>query len=169
MHLRPYEPADLDGLLSLTIDTFGPFYEQSVRSLVGERIFQHQHGDWREDYRREVPTLHDPAQHRHVLLAVEAVQAVEAVDADRIVGFVAWSVLPERRHGQITHLAVDQGHRRHGVAGELFDAALAAMRADGVDVVALGTGGEWFHEPARAFYESKGMVAVPGVYYFTEL
>jgi GNAT superfamily N-acetyltransferase len=160
MHLRTYEPADLDGLLALTIDTFGPFYEQSVRSLVGERIFQHQHGDWREDYRQELPGLHDPAQHRHVLLAVEA---------GDIVGFVAWSVLPERKHGQITHLAVDRGHRRHGVAGELFDAALDAMRADGVDVVALGTGGEWFHEPARAFYESKGMVAVPGVYYFTEL
>jgi hypothetical protein len=43
------------------------------------------------------------------------------------------------------------------------------MRRTGVQVVSLGTGGEWFHEPARAFYESKGMIPVPNVSYFQEL
>ena len=84
-------------------------------------------------------------------------------------GFVAWAVEPERHHGIISHLAVDRDHRRERVASALYDAAAAAMRRARVEVVSLSTGGDWFHERARAFYESKGLIAVPGVYYFMEL
>jgi ribosomal protein S18 acetylase RimI-like enzyme len=160
MHLRPFQRDDLDELIALTIEVFGPFYEQSFRSIVGDRIFAHQHGDWKEDYRRDLPTLHDPNKHKHVLVAVAH---------GTLVGFVAWYVEPEKRHGVIDYLAVTMEHRREGVASTLYGAATAAMREVGVEVVALGTGGEWFHQPARAFYESKGMIPVPGVYFFQEL
>lgn len=160
MDLRSFQPTDLDALITLTIDTFGPFYEESFRSIVGERIFTHQHGDWKEDYRRDLPTLQDPSNHKHVLVAT---------CAGSIVGFVAWFVEPEKHHGVIDYLAVDKDHRREGVATALYDAAIDAMRQADVEVVALGTGGDSFHQPARAFYESKGMIAVPGVYYFQEL
>ncbi|HEX6516317.1 MAG TPA: GNAT family N-acetyltransferase [Nocardioidaceae bacterium] len=160
MSLRPFRPDDLDDLIALTIDTFGPFFEQSFRSIVGHRIFTHQHGDWQEEYRRDLPRLHDPEQHKHVVVSVTA---------GTIAGFVAWSVEPEKHRGTIHYLAVDKDHRRQGVASALYEAATAAMRRTGVQVVSLGTGGEWFHEPARAFYESKGMIPVPNVSYFQEL
>jgi ribosomal protein S18 acetylase RimI-like enzyme len=160
MDLRAFQPADLDVIIALTIDTFGPFYEESFRSIVGDRIFTHQHGSWEEDYRRDLVSLHDPSNHKHVVVASTA---------GSIVGFVAWFVEPEKRHGIIDYLAVDKDHRREGVASALYDAAIDAMRGADVEVVALGTGGDSFHRPAQAFYESKGMIPVPGVYYFRAL
>ena len=35
------------------------------------------------------------------------------------------------------------------------------MKADGVEVVELGTGEDAFHTPARALYESLGFLKVP--------
>lgn len=69
MHIRAYVEHDLPQLIQLTIDTFGPFYEQHFRPLVGDTVFAHQHGDWREDYRAQVPTLHDPSAHKYVAVA----------------------------------------------------------------------------------------------------
>ncbi|WP_433160141.1 hypothetical protein [Kribbella sp. CA-247076] len=52
MIIRSYVHADLERVTQLTIDTFGPFYEDSFRPLVGETIFANQHGRWRDDYRK---------------------------------------------------------------------------------------------------------------------
>ncbi len=62
MHLLPYVERDLQRLIDLTIETFGPFYEDHFRPVVGETVFKHQHGDWRDDYRKQVATLHDPSE-----------------------------------------------------------------------------------------------------------
>jgi hypothetical protein len=39
------------------------------------------------------------------------------------------------------------------------------MRAQGMDIAALGTGGDPGHGPARGLYESLGYTALPGVRY----
>ncbi len=54
--------------------------------------------------------------------------------------------------------------RGNGVGRALCEHAMAAMRDAGVEVVELGTGGDDFHGPARALYESLGfhLVAVTG-------
>lgn len=49
MLIRSFVPDDLTAITQLTIDTFGPFYEQHFRPLVGELIFANQHGNWRTD------------------------------------------------------------------------------------------------------------------------
>ena len=59
-------------LIDLTIATFGAFYEVSFASVVGESIFSHQHGDWREDDREQVSALNDPASGKYVGVAVAA-------------------------------------------------------------------------------------------------
>jgi hypothetical protein len=38
---------------------------------------------------------------------------------------------------------------------------MGAMREQGIEVVELGTGGDDFHAPARALYESLGFHLVP--------
>jgi hypothetical protein len=48
--VRPFGPADLGRLLQLTIATFGAFYEQSFRGIVGDTVMANQHGNWRQDY-----------------------------------------------------------------------------------------------------------------------
>jgi len=155
--IRPFLPDDLPRLFDLTIETFGPFYEDSFRPRVGEVVFSHQHGSWRDDYRGQVPALHDPNSGKHVAVADTG---------GLIVGYVAWKVDVARKHGEIDILAVSAENRRHHTGTSLCDHAVANMKASGVEVVALGTGGDRFHAAARALYESLGFTPFPGVYYF---
>ncbi|WP_329001480.1 GNAT family N-acetyltransferase [Kribbella sp. NBC_00709] len=160
MHVRTYVDADLARLIDLTIDTFGPFYEESFRPLVGETIFTHQHGEWRDDYRKQVAGLHDPAQRKYVAIAEQ-----DGV----LLGYVAWSVEPVRPKGTVELLAVSAPYRRSNAATALCEHAFEAMRAEKAEYVEIGTGGDDFHAPARAFYESLGCVKLPVAVYFREL
>lgn len=160
MQIRPYVDADLARLIDLTIDTFGPFFEDSFRPLVGETIFTHQHGDWRGDYHREVAALHDPAQHKYVAVAE---------DNGELLGYVAWNVEPARAKGTVELLAVSAAYRRSNAGTALCEHAFEAMRAEQAEYVEIGTGGDDFHAPARAFYESLGCVKLPVAVYFREL
>jgi hypothetical protein len=51
----------------------------------------------------------------------------------------------------------------------LLEHAFAHMKDRAVEVVSIGTGGDWFHAPARALYESVGCKPFPSVTYFKEL
>ena len=42
MHIRTFVQSDLARLIELTIQTFGPFYEDHFRPLVGEVVFANQ-------------------------------------------------------------------------------------------------------------------------------
>jgi ribosomal protein S18 acetylase RimI-like enzyme len=160
MLIRPFVQPDLAPLTDLTIDTFGPFYEEYFRPLVGEVVFANQHGNWRDDYRTQVAGLHDPDQHRHV--------AVAEIDGT-IAGYVAWTVDPARRNATLTHLAVAPGHRRNHAGIALCEHAFGEMRALGAGVVEIGTGADPFHAPARALYEKLGCVQLPIAVYYRQL
>jgi GNAT superfamily N-acetyltransferase len=58
------------------------------------------------------------------------------------------------------------GHQRHGVAAALIDFAVEQLRAAGVNVVAVGTGGDPGHEPARRAYSKAGFLPLPLVRYY---
>ena len=162
MNIRPYHPRDLQALTELTIATFGPFFEDHFRPQFGEVIFHHQHGRWADDYRAQVPALHDPAAHKHV--------AVAETSDGAIAGYVAWAIEPDRRHGEIAMLAVATAHRRDHVGTALCDHAFDDMTRQNVEVATIGTGGtDLFHAPARALYESLGCVPVHVAYYFKQL
>lgn len=160
MRIRPFTPHDLARLTDLTIETFRPFYEDTFRPLVGEVVFANQHGNWRDDYRRQVPELHDPARHKYIAVAELA---------DAIAGYVAFSVDPARRNGSVTHLAVSAHHRRRHLGTALCEHAFAQMRTLGAEVVEIGTGGDPFHAPARALYEALGCTLLPIAVYYRQL
>jgi ribosomal protein S18 acetylase RimI-like enzyme len=158
--IRSYVQADLDQLIELTIETFRPFFEDSFRPLVGETIFAIQHGNWRDDYRKEVPELHNPGAHKYIAVAEEN---------GVLAGFVAWSVDPTRPKGEISHVGVAPEHRRENLARTLCEHAFEAMRREGATMVEIGTGGDSFHAPARALYEALGCTKLPAAIYFREL
>ena len=142
VNIRSYHPDDLDTLIELTIATFGPFYENHFRPLAGEVIFQHQHGRWADDYRAQVPALHEPAAGKHVAVA-------------------------EAGGGAI---AVAAAHRREHIGTALCDHAFSDMKEKDVEVVTIGTGGtDAFHAPARALYESLGFLPWHVAVYFRQL
>jgi ribosomal protein S18 acetylase RimI-like enzyme len=160
MDVRPFEPADLDRLLALTIATFGPFYEESFRGIVGDTVMANQHGTWREDYRNQWQSLNDPDNGKFVAVAE---------DHDEIVGFIAWTMRQAKRSGEIEMLAVESAHRRHHVASALCAYVFEDLRSHGIEVASLGTGGDEFHAPSRALYESLGMTPLPVVVYYKAL
>ncbi|WBB79812.1 GNAT family N-acetyltransferase [Micromonospora sp. WMMD882] len=150
----------MEPLLELTIATFGPFYEDSFRSIVGDAIMVNQHGTWREDYREMWLGLHDPQSNKHVVIAE---------DGDTLLGFAAWQTNPDKHSGEIDLIAVAADQRRHHVGTALCAHAFEAMKRAGVEVVSIGTGGDQFHDAARAFYDSLGMTAMPLVHYYMAL
>jgi len=61
--------------------------------------------------------------------AVRTQQGLVATTEDgSIVGFITWKI-PEGLAAEITWLAVEQSHRRHGIGGALVDALVAELRA----------------------------------------
>ena len=119
---------------------------------MGDDLFSHQHGQWEQDYRLDVPTLHDSAAGRRIAVA-------EVGGA--IAGYVSWRTGPKPNHGEIYILAVSPSYRRHQVGRGLCEHAIAEMKADGVDVVGIGTGDDAFHSGARGLYESLGFTKIP--------
>jgi len=152
MRIRPFVDADLPALAELTIETFRPFFEGYVTALFGEELFRLQHGQWQQDYRDELPTLHDPAAGRWM--------AVAEVDG-AVVGLVAWNTGERPDHGRIYLLAVSPQYRRRQVGHRLCVHAIGEMKKHGVEVVEIGTGEDAFHAPARALYEDLGFIKVP--------
>lgn len=152
MHIRPFQESDLETLISLTIETFRPFYEDYLHPLLGDEVFRHQHGEWQQDYRDEVPGLHDPGAGRHV-----AVAEIDQATA----GYVAWKPDERPNSGRIYILAVASSRRRQKVGRDLCLHAIHAMKADGIRVVGVGTGDDAFHASARALYEHLGFTKIP--------
>jgi ribosomal protein S18 acetylase RimI-like enzyme len=62
-------------------------------------------------------------------------------------------------------IAVDPAYQRRGIARRLMDRCVDHMRERGMDIAAVGTGGDPGHAPARALYEALGYAAQPGVRY----
>ena len=155
MRIRPFAPEDLDTLIDLTIETFRPYFEGFLDGLLGGDLAQLHHGRWQQDYRDDLPTLHDPAAGRHIAVA----------DAGVIAGYVSWTIGERPGRGQIYLLAVAERHRGRRVARDLCEHAIERMKAAEVRFVEIGTGGDPFHAPARALYEVLGFTKVPGAFY----
>ena len=160
MHIRSFHESDRAHLIELTIEAFRPLHEDVYPALLGEVIFANQWGNWREDYHAEVAGLHDPQAHKFVAVA----------DLDgAIVGYTGWRIDLTTRYACIEILAVASGHRRSHVGTALCEYAFAHMRTLGAEMVEIRTGGDEFHTPARALYESLGCIQYPTTAYYREL
>jgi len=157
MLIRPLEVDDHAATTHLLTETFRAFFEGYARRHLGEQVYQHQHGRWEQDYRDELPTLDAPEAGRHA--------AVATLAEGTIVGLISWKVGTKARHGEIYLLAVSPLHQRQHIGQRLCQHAIGHMRADKVEVVQIGTGGDPFHAPARALYERLGFTPVPVAVY----
>ena len=158
MHIRDFQPADLPALIELTIEAFRPLFEVDLPALLDPAVFAHDHGTWADDYRREVPTFHDPEANRFIVLAEETAGGGSPL------GYVGWQV-NEDGSGRLQMVAVHPDARRRGVGTATCRAALDRLRERGVTVVHVGTGGDPFHASARRLYESLGFNGYPVVDY----
>ncbi len=92
-----------------------------------------------------------------------------AVVGEQVAGWVCTRLHPEDDMGEIYVLAVDPLQQRRGVGTALTEQAFARVRAAGLRMVMVETGGDPGHAPARAAYESLGFVQWPVARYFRDL
>lgn len=95
------------------------------------------------------------------ILDADDVNIWVALVGDVSVGWVGARTHAEDRMGEIHILAVDPDWQRKGIAPRLMDCAMDSMRAEGLDIVMVETGGDPGHAPSRATYERAGFERWP--------
>jgi GNAT superfamily N-acetyltransferase len=154
--IRPFEASDLDAVVALSLRAWEPVFD-SMHDVLGDAIFDRLHEpNWRAvqaDAVRESCTSDER-------------DAFVAVADGGPVGFatVALNAFHERM-GVVDMIAVDPEYQRRGIARQLMDRSVEHMRAQGMDIAAVGTGGDPGHGPARAVYEALDFTALPAVRY----
>lgn len=84
-----------------------------------------------------------------------------AEESGRITGVVLSG--HDGRRGFIHHMAVEEDHRRQGIAASLLDHALAALKEEGINKVALLVFKR--NEAGNAFWESQNFIVREDVVY----
>ena len=156
VEIRDFEQGDLDAIVEFSLRAWEPIFA-SFRQVLGDPIFVRLHPtDWKEIQAEAV---------RSSCTSDELAVFVAVADG-RPVGFsaVALNAFHERM-GVIDIMAVDPDFHRRGIATLLMDRSIDHMRACGMDIAAVGTGGDPGHAPARAAYEAFGFTPLPGVRY----
>jgi GNAT superfamily N-acetyltransferase len=158
VNIRAVASADIDAVVALSLRAWAPVFS-SFQTVLGEAIYQRVYPDWLSSQAQEVGQVcRDHAERTWV-----------AVDDGTPVGFIAVVLNDELTSGDIEMLAVDPAHQRQGIAQALISFALDYMRAAGVQVAGVVTGGDPGHAPARQAYEKAGFTALPLVRYYQAL
>jgi ribosomal protein S18 acetylase RimI-like enzyme len=158
-NLRRVCDTDVEKLVELTLLAFVPIFS-SFRALLGPAVYTLTWPDWRRSQQEAVEALCRASSDSVVLVA-----ELEG----RPVGFVAYEVHSEDGAGRILLVAVHPDYQNRGIGTSLNELALEEMRAAGVRLAVVETGGESSHAPARRSYEKSGYVGLPLVRYFKSL
>ncbi len=150
--IRRCAPEDNTRVVELSLEAWAPVFD-SFRRMLGEELYQRVHPDWK---------LHQAASVRD---ALERNETWVAVAEGTVVGFVNLIFDADERSGEIYMIAVDPAAQQQGVATRLTEHALDEMRARGIDLATVATGGDAGHMPARRTYEKAGFVGAPQVWY----
>jgi ribosomal protein S18 acetylase RimI-like enzyme len=155
--VRAFEDQDLDRVVELSLAAWAPVFE-SFRRVLGQRLYYLAYPDWRESQARTV---------RSVCSSEETDVWVAIVD-DVPAGFVASRIdlASDPLAGEIEMIAVDPAHQRSGIATQLLDHAINQLHLAGAYLVAIASGGDSGHAPARKLYEKAGFQALPLVRYY---
>ena len=150
---------DAPDVVALSLRAWAPVFD-SERTVMGDEIFERLNGeDWRRRQRKDVEDA----------LADDRL-SVWVADADgHAVGFVAARLDRDASIGEIYMLAVDPDHQQRGLGLELTAVATEWIRAAGLSIAMIDTGGDPGHEPARRLYERAGYRPMPIVRYFKAL
>lgn len=152
--LRAFHPDDLPVLQAVRQAAFAPVF-QSFRDLVGDSIYAIALADSDADQAKLLVDICAGAPDR-VLVAEQA---------GAIIGFVSYTLDDAKKVGEITLNAVHPDAAGQGVGALMYAHVLDLMRAAGMKVATVGTGGDASHEPARRAYEKCGFTrGVPSVW-----
>ena len=130
----------------------------SFKRVLGPEIYSFIYPDWRESQKEGVVGFCRDRERASVLVAEMG---------GRVVGFLAYHT--KGQTGEVEYLAVHPDYQGLGIGTELNTRALEEMKAAGVVMVEVGTGGDDSHAPARRSYEKAGYTPLPLVRYYKHL
>jgi ribosomal protein S18 acetylase RimI-like enzyme len=150
--IRPFTPTDAGRVVELSLAAWEPVFA-SFRDVMGVDLYERVHPDWHV------------AQAASVRDALDKHETWVSTTDGTTTGFVNVVFDLAERSGEIYMIAVDPARQRLGIATLLTEYALDEMRARGLDLAIVATGGDPGHAPARRTYERAGFTGVPQVWY----
>jgi ribosomal protein S18 acetylase RimI-like enzyme len=145
MHIRPFQPGDLDAIKQITVEAFaGVSIDHGIELAFG--LINGRDWRWRK------------ARHLDDDLRRNAGGIFVAVDEGAVVGFVTTWQDPEGGIGHIPNLAVAASHRSQGLGRLLIEHALDHFRAVGLTHAKIETLAQ--NEIGNHLYPSLGFVEV---------
>lgn len=157
LHIRSFDDKDLEAIVQLSLLAWEPVF-RSFQQILGPHIYPLLYPDWRKSQKAVVETTCQDKAKVNVLVA--------EFD-EKVVGFLAYELKDET--GEVLLLAVHPDYQNQGIGTELNIVALEKMKAAGMKLAEVGTGGDDGHAPARRAYEKAGYTAFPSVRYFKDL
>lgn len=157
--LREARPGDADACAELAVTAWQRVHD-SYSAILGADMHDRLFAGWQERKAREVRrVVHDQPE-----------RALVAVAGAAVIGFATFHLDAMRKVGTIGNNAVHPRWQGRGIAGALYRAILATMRANGMRQAQVTTGLDEGHAPARAAYRKVGFaVGVPSVTYYQDL
>jgi ribosomal protein S18 acetylase RimI-like enzyme len=158
--IRAYAPSDLPTLHTIRAAAFAPVFA-SFRSIVGPEVATLGLTTAEQEQAELLDAIAKPDSGH--TLAVAETNGVMA-------GFVSWKPNIAPGIGEVTLNAVHPDHGGKGIGTALYAHALAALKAAGMKLATVGTGGDPSHAPARRAYEKVGFsVHIPSIYMYRKL
>jgi predicted N-acetyltransferase YhbS len=157
--IRPVVNDDREALEELAVLAWEPVFV-SMRSVLGASIDAILYPDWRQQQREEVRRVCLDRDHTSVLVAEQD---------GTVAGFIAYALDRDRQWGIVDLLAVHPAHQHRGIGTELNRVVIEHMRAAGMRIAMVETGGDPGHAPARRCYEKVGYTVLPIARYFMDL
>jgi GNAT superfamily N-acetyltransferase len=157
--ITPYSPEFRDPVIELTLEAWKPVFpltRQHVPGFVYEAFWPQ---GWEVRQAREVSSL----------LENGPTEVWLGFQGDALAGFVGILIHPEDQMGEVSIIAVSPAYQGQGVGRALMEFAERQVRAAGMKMVMVETGGDPGHTPARHTYESLGYERWPVARYFKEL
>jgi ribosomal protein S18 acetylase RimI-like enzyme len=157
--IREYRAEDRESVVELSLRAWAPVLA-SMRNVLGPAIDVRLHGeDWRVHQARNVEAVLDETD-MHVWVAEHGAS---------VVAFMAVKLDAGRSMGELYMLAVDPDFQNRGLGAHMTGLATDWMRAAGMRVAMISTGGDDGHAPARRTYEKAGYTQLPVANYFLAL
>ena len=158
--VRAYAPSDLLTLHTIRTAAFAPVFA-SFRSIVGPEIAVLGLATAEQEQADLLDAIARPDS-GHAIAVAET--------GGELAGFVSWKQNIAPDIGDITLNAVHPDHGGKGIGTALYEHAIAALRAAGMQLATVGTGGDPSHAPARRAYEKAGFnVHLPSIYMYRKL
>ncbi len=159
-NMRQAGDHDLPALQRIRVAAFAPVFA-SFRNMLGDSLYELVQAREDEAQSELLASLLAPGSPWELFIAEVA---------GEVAGFVAFRLNQETRVGEIGLNAVHPDYAGQGIGTAMYEFALSRMKAGGMRVATVATGGDESHAPARRAYRKAGFARqIPSVWMCREL